>query len=72
MVNTARVNVDYMTKLLPMEKREFSAIPFLLHLMFDQTLSNYIFCLMISQKLRTKLCKRTSILQWIQGKQNCS
>ena len=40
MVNTARVNVDYMTKLLPMEKREFSAIPFLLHLMFDQTLSN--------------------------------
>ena len=40
MVNTARVNVYYMTKLLPMEKRVFSAIPFLLHLMFDQTLSN--------------------------------
>ena len=31
------------------------AFPFLLHLMFDQTLSNLIVCLIISQKLHAKV-----------------
>ena len=56
-VNTARVNAnhgrdfhplaDYMTKLQNFTKdeiRDFSAFPFSLKLMFDQTLSNLIVC----------------------------
>ena len=48
---------DHMTKLQNFTKGEiceFSAFPFSVHLMFDQTLSNLIVCLMISQKLLTK------------------
>ena len=44
---------DHMTKLKHFNKGEFlefSAFPCSLHLMFDQTLSNLIVCLMISQK----------------------
>ena len=70
MVNTVWVNVnqghdlhpftDHMTKLRNFTKKEiceFSA--FSLHLMFDQTLSNLnlIVCLMISQKLHTKVAQ---------------
>ena len=60
MVNTVQVNADHghdfhpladhMTKLNIFTKgdfREFSAFPFSLHLMFDQTLSNLTVCLMI-------------------------
>ena len=50
------------------EIHEFSAFPFSLHLIFDQTLSNLIVCLMISQNLQYKLYKRASMLQWILGK----
>ena len=49
---------DHMTKLQCFSKGEigeFSAFPFSLQLMFDQALSNLIVCLMISQKLRTKV-----------------
>ena len=38
---------------------EFSAFPFSLQLMFDQTLSNLIVCLMISHKLH-KMFSQTS------------
>ena len=81
MVNTLRVNADhgrdfhlltdYMTKLQNFTKSEiyeFSAFPFPLHLMFDQTLSNLIVCLMISQNHMQQLHKRASMLQWILGK----
>ena len=63
MVNTVRVNTDHehdfhplgdhMTKLQNFTKGEiqkFSAFPMSLHLLFDQTLSDLIVCLMISQK----------------------
>ena len=56
MVNTVQVNVDqwrdfhplndHITKLKNFTK--FSLFPFSLHLMFDQTFSNLIVCLMIS------------------------
>ena len=36
---------------------EFSAFPFSHHIMFDQTLSNLIVCLMISQKLHTNVAR---------------
>ena len=59
MVNNAQVNVDHgrdfhpltnhVTKLPRVKCHEFSAFPFSLQLMFDQTLSNLIVCLMISQ-----------------------
>ena len=51
---------DHMTKLKNSPKgeiREFSAFPFSLQLMFDKTLSNLIVCLMISQKLHTKVAQ---------------
>ena len=67
MVTTVRVNAnherdfhplaDHMTKLQNYTKneiREFSAFPFSLHLMFNQTLSNFVVCLRTSQKLHTK------------------
>ena len=55
---------DHMTKLRHVTKgeiREFSAFLFSLHLMFDQTVSNLVVCLMSSQKLH----KQVSMLQWI-------
>ena len=71
MVNTLRVNAnhgrdfhplaDHMPKLRNFTKgeiREFSAFPCSLHLMFDQTLSNLIVCLIISHtKLHTKVAQ---------------
>ena len=58
---------DHMTMLKNFTKdeiREFSAFPFSLHLMFDETLSNLIICLVIShKKLRKKLHKRASVLE---------
>ena len=66
MVNTVWVNADHghdlhpladhMTKLNNITKEEnriFSAFPFSLQLMLEQTLTNLIVCLMISQKLHT-------------------
>ena len=47
---------DHMTKLRDFTKgeiREFSAFPFSFHLMFDETLSDLIVCLMISHKKTT-------------------
>ena len=68
MVNAVQVNADlrrdfhpltgYRTKLQNFTKGEiceFSAFLFSLQLMFDQTLSNIMVCLMISQKLHTKV-----------------
>ena len=52
MVNTVWVNADHGRDFHPFTKgeiREFSAFPFSLALMFDQTLSNLIICLMVSQ-----------------------
>ena len=48
---------DHITKLQHFTKgeiREFSPFPFSLDLMFDQTLSNLIICLVISQNLHIK------------------
>ena len=66
MVNTAGDNADHgcdfyhfadhMTKLQTFTKgeiRKFSAFPCSLYLMFNQTLSNIIICVMISQILHT-------------------
>ena len=48
---------DHMTKLKKFgEICEFSVFPFSVQLMFDQTLSNSIVCLMISQKNTFKSC----------------
>ena len=76
MVNTVRVIANnghyfrplagHKTKLLNFAKgetREFSAFPFSLQVMFAQTLSNSIVCLMISQTIHTKEHKRASMLQ---------
>ena len=83
MANTVRVNADHgryafrpladhMPKLLNFTKgeiREFSALPFTLQLMLDQTLSILIVCLIISQKNYIhKLHKRAGMLQWILGR----
>ena len=82
MINTVRVNadrvrdfhllVDHMTKLRNFtkgENRDFLAFKFSLHLMLEQTLSNVIVCLMISQKnYIQKLHKRDSRLEWILGR----
>ena len=80
MVNTVRVSADHGRDLRPLvdhvtkltnfrwEIREFSAFPFSLQLMFDQTLSNLILCLMISQKHIQNLHKRASMLHWILGR----
>ena len=70
MVNTLRVNADHgcefhtladhMTKLKNFTKGEIlecSVFPFSLHLMFDQTLSNLIVLMMISQKLHIKVAQ---------------
>ena len=49
---------DHMTKLKIFTKGEirvFSTFPFSLQLMFHQTLTNLIVCLIISQKLQTKV-----------------
>ena len=63
---------DHTTKLKNFtmgEIHEFSAFPFSFLLIFEQTLSNLIVCLMISQKnYIQKLHKQTSILQWILGR----
>ena len=51
---------DHMTKLRNFTKREnrdFSAFRFSLPLMLEQALSNLIVCLMISQKLHTKVAQ---------------
>ena len=68
MVNTVWVNADHgrdlhpladhMTKLRKFTKeknRDFSAFRLSLHLMLEQALTNFIVCLMISQKLHTKV-----------------
>ena len=69
MVNTVWVNdhgrdfhplADHMTKLGNFTKEEnhvFSAILFSLQLMLEQALTNFIVCLMISQKLHTKVAQ---------------
>ena len=71
MVNTLHINADperdfhpltdHMTKLRNFttkdDIREFSAFPFSLQLMFDQTLCNLIVCLLNSQKLHTKVAQ---------------
>ena len=70
MVSTMRVNANHgldlhplanqMTKLKNFTKGEnldFSAFLFSLHLMLEQALSNLIVCLMISQKLHTKVAQ---------------
>ena len=46
---------DHRTKLRNFTKGEIHE--FSLHSMFDQTLSNFTVCLMISQKLRTKVAQ---------------
>ena len=59
-----------MTKLKKFAKgkiHEFSTFLSSLQLMFDQTFSNLIICLMISQKA-TKMHQGTSMLQWILGR----
>ena len=68
MVNTVWVNADeervfhpladHMTKLRHFtkeENRDFSAILFSFQLMLEQALSNLIVCLIISQRLHTKV-----------------
>ena len=62
MVNTVWVNADHGRDFHPLanhmgEILEFSAFPFLLHLLFDQMLSNLIICLMVSQKLHTRVAQ---------------
>ena len=70
MVNTMRVNADHkrdlhpladqMTKLRNLYKgeiRDFSGFPTSLQLMFDQIVSYILVCLMISQKLHTKVAQ---------------
>ena len=49
---------DHMTKLRNVtngEIREFTVFPFSLQLMFDQTLNNLIVCVIISNRLHTKV-----------------
>ena len=70
MVNTVWVNADHgrdfnpladhMTKLRNFTKeknRDFSAILFLLQLMLEQAFTNFIVCLMISQKPHAKVAQ---------------
>ena len=66
MVNTLRINADHGRDFYLLadhmtfpkgENREFSAFPLSRQLMFDQTLSNAIVCLMISQKLHAKVAQ---------------
>ena len=46
--------------------------PFHFHFSLDKALNNSIVCLMISQKLQTKVHKRASMLQLILGRFECS
>ena len=68
MVNTVWVNADHghdlhllanhmtqLTKFIKEENYDFSAFRFSLQLMFEQALTNLTVCLMISQKLHTKV-----------------
>ena len=60
MVSTERVSADHMTKLHNFSKgeiREFSEFSFSLQLMLRQTFSNFLVCLMISQKLHIKVAQ---------------
>ena len=59
MVNTVWVKVvtSILSPISPDEIREFSAFPFSIHLMFDQTLSNLIVCLMMSYKIHTTVAQ---------------
>ena len=70
MVNTVWVNADHgcdlhpladhMTKLknfIKEQNRDFSAFRFSLQLMLEQASTNLIVCLMISQKLHTKVAQ---------------
>ena len=72
MVNTVWVNADHlhpladhMTKLQNFtkeENRDFSAFRFSLQLMVEQALTNLIVCLMISQKLHTKVAQMNKLV----------
>ena len=67
MVNTVWVNADHGRDLHPLadhdkvtnftkeENRDFSTFRFSLQVMLEQALTNLIVCLMISQKLHTKV-----------------
>ena len=70
MVNTVWVNADHGHNLHPLadhmttlknftkeENRDFSVILFSLQLMLEQALTNLIVCLIISQKLHTKVAQ---------------
>ena len=68
MVNTMWVNADHGRDLHPLtshdkvtkfhqENCDFSALRFSLQLMLEQALTNLIVCLMISQKLHTKVAQ---------------
>ena len=72
MVNTVWVNADHGRDFHPLadhtaklrnynkdENSDFSAFRFSLHLMLQQTFSNVIVCLMISQKLHTKVSQKS-------------
>ena len=64
MIKTLRVNADHGPDFHPAADHmtKFSAFPFSLHLMFDQTISNLVVCLMVSQKHCIKnLHKRASM-----------
>ena len=51
MVNSVGVNADYYFN------HDFSAFQFSIQLMLEQALTNLIVCLMISQKLHTKVAQ---------------
>ena len=58
MVNTVPImRMTFILSLITQQSYKFSAFPFSLHLMFDQTLSNLIVFLTISQKLHTKVAQ---------------
>ena len=59
MVNTVWVNADHGHDLHPLADHffYFSAFCFSLQLMHEQALTNLIVCLMISQKLHTKVAQ---------------
>ena len=70
MVNTVRVSANHgrdvilslttikkLRNFTKEENRGFSAFRFSLHLMLEQALSNLIICMVISQKLHTKVAQ---------------
>ena len=70
MVNIVRVTADHGRDFHPLadrmtksrnftkgENRDFTAFRFSIHLMLEQVLSNLIVCLVISQKLHTKVAQ---------------